>query len=295
MNRRDPSAGQQWLALLSPLLLLAVVQISCQFMPAEQPESVPIQSTSNSTATLSGPPTQTPAGTPPATATLVPPDPTVTPTVTDPPSLETLPPTGTVRPPAGRISFPYRYADAGNFGLQAGATITLTWEEAPLDADLYEFTIIPHQQDTPLVLGLDTDASDGVSIEWAVPERVSATMRGVAYFRDGQVSYSVWAREVYSGESPPEGICSISSASIGPLDLFREPTSSSDRSDRIAYLTPGVYAQVFGQTSTGWYRVDAQVAIDPVDGETATGIGWVSGQAGVELHGLCDDIPVVEP
>ena len=295
MIRRGSSAGRGWLALLSLLLVLAVVQIGCQFMPAEQPEPGPAQSMSNSTPTVPDPPVQTPAGKPPATTTLLPPDPTVTPTVHDPPSLETLLPTGTARQPAGQISFLYRYADAGNFVLQAGATITLTWEEAPLDADRYEFTLIPHHQDTPLVLGSDMDVSDGISIEWAVPERVSATMRGVAYFADGQVAYSAWAREVYSGESPPEGICSISSASIGPLDLFREPISSSDRSDRIAYLTPGVYAQVFGQTSTGWYRVDAQVAIDPVDGETAAGTGWVFGQAGVVLHGLCDDIPTVKP
>ena len=173
--------------------------------------------------------------------------------------------------------------------------MTLTWEEAPLAADRYEFTLISHNQDTPLVLGSDTDASDGVSIQWVVPERISATMRGIAHFPDGQVAYSAWARDVYSGESPPEGICSISSASIGPLDLFREPTASADRSDRMAYLTPGVYAQVFGQTGAGWYQVDAQFAIDPVDAETAVGIAWVSGQAGIALHGPCDDIPTVKP
>jgi hypothetical protein len=228
--------------------------------------------------------------TPPPTFTPETPPPTEVPT--EEPAADDPPPPLEILPPAGQVTFPYRYADAGNFSLQAGAIITLTWEEAPLGADRYEFTVIPHQQDTPLVLGVDMDDSDGVSIQWAVPEGVAASLKGVAYFSDGQVSYSAWAGEIYSGELPPEGICSMSSASIGPLDLFREPTTSSDR---LAYLTPGVYAQVFGQTGTGWYRVDAQEAIDPVDGGRATGVGWVFGQAGVELHGLCDDLPLVEP
>ena len=171
-------------------------------------------------------------------------------------------------------------------------TITLTWEEPPANANRYQFILVPHNQDTPLILGADADPSDGVNIEWTVPEDLAASLRGVAHFADGQVVSSNGVRYVYSGKSPPERVCSLSSATIGPLDLFREPTLTSES---FAYLMPGPYAQVLERTTDGWYRIDATVAVKPENGQPAAGAGWVSGQAGVHLHGSCDDIPMGEP
>jgi WD40 repeat protein len=188
------------------------------------------------------------------------------------------------------LTFPARYADAGNFALQAGVTITLTWHEAPPGADRYDFVVHPHDDEVDtLVIGSDTHPTNDVAIAWTVPENFGGELRAEAHFADGRVIYSTWAGDIYTGQTPPEGVCSLSSASIGVLDVFREP---SFESETFAYITPGPYAEVLERTAGGWYHVDASVAQSLDSQETVTGTGWVSREQGIYLYGSCDNVPL---
>lgn len=256
-------------------LFLLSVLAACGFLEIESTAALV------SPTTTSVPPTAIPL---PPTATSVPP--TTTPL---PPMATAIAPTATLLPPVGFITFPSRFGDAGNFALQAGATITLTWQEAPPGADRYEFIIYPHDWDTTLILGTDTDASDGVSIAWQAPEDLTAGLRSRAYFPDGQIIFSTWAGDIYTGQTPPEGVCSLSSASIGALDVFREPDLESEN---FAYITPGPYAEVLERTAGGWYYIDASVAESRGNQETIPETGWVYREQGIDLHGDCDNVPL---
>jgi hypothetical protein len=188
--------------------------------------------------------------------------------------------------PRGWVSFPYRYADAGNFSLQAGDMITMTWSDAPLGGDRYEFVTRPTGDSTAAtVIGSDRDPSDGVAITWSVPEQVSADLRAVAYLPGGRVLLSNWSA-IYSGSAPPEGVCTASSATIGALALFTGPEFGSGG---VGHIPPGTYAQVAERTDH-WYRVDASQS----DLEGMAQSGWVRAEDAV-LHGACDDVSFVYP
>ena len=55
--------------------------------------------------------------------------------------------------PAFFLVFPYISADAGNFALLAGETITFTWENAPTGADRYEFVLALLNKEPSLDVG----------------------------------------------------------------------------------------------------------------------------------------------
>ena len=119
----------------------------------------------------------------------------------------TLTPIGTdsVTPGAetfyGVIEYPYLHADAGNFQLQTGETITFTWKDAPPNAQRYDFVIDPLDGSQPIVLGIDDNASDGASIQWQVVPNISGALSGIAYYSDGQVLRSGVSGTIYSGPS----------------------------------------------------------------------------------------------
>jgi len=189
--------------------------------------------------------------------------------------------------PAGFIVFPYRFADAGNFILQAGEPITLTWQDPPEEAVRYEFTITPFDTGTPQTLGADSNRLDGVQIQWMVPELLGASLQGTAYFANGQVIYSNLVSGVFSGDAPPVGVCTLSAAKMGILPLFRNPASDSEP---FAYLTPVPYAQVYEHSLTGWYHIDATGAFDSATGEPVMGTGWVHEDQEIKLHGPCENL-----
>ena len=101
----------------------------------------------------------------------------------------------------GFIEFPYLNADAGNFQLQTGETITFAWEDAPADAERYDFMLYPLDGSQPIVLGMDTDASDGAAILWLVLPNISGELKGIAYYPDGRVLNSDISGTIYSGSS----------------------------------------------------------------------------------------------
>ena len=101
----------------------------------------------------------------------------------------------------GLIEFPYLHADAGNFQLQTGETITFAWKDAPADAEHYDFILYPLDGSRPIVLGMDTNASDGAALEWLVLPDLSGELKGLAYYPDGRVLPSGISGTIYSGSS----------------------------------------------------------------------------------------------
>ena len=202
------------------------------------------------------------------------------------------------------LVFPHITGDAGNFALLAGETITFTWENAPKGADKYEFTLAPLNKEPSLVLGIDSDDSDGVAVSWTIPEHIAAELRATAYFPDGQ-KIELYAPTIYSGDLPPVGVCSLI-ARNQPVEVYRLP----DRTAEIfALLYPTVYAQVLEIAPGSWYRIDASVAEEYTpprgvlpdtgsrtvavsqamhfDLSPASGDGWVNNDKGVLLIGSC--------
>ena len=99
----------------------------------------------------------------------------------------------------GVIEYPYLHADAGNFQLETGATITFTWRDAPPSAQRYDFVVEPLDGSLPIVLGIDTSSSDGVSIEWQVVPNLSGDLKGLAYYPDGTILESGLSGTIHTG------------------------------------------------------------------------------------------------
>lgn len=104
-------------------------------------------------------------------------------------------------PSYGFIEFPYLHVDAGNFQLQTGETITFAWKDAPIDAERYDFMLYPLDGSRPIVLGMDTNASDGAAIQWLVLPDLSGELKGLAYYPDGRILPSGISGTIYSGAS----------------------------------------------------------------------------------------------
>ena len=190
----------------------------------------------------------------------------------------------------GYFSYPSRYGDAGLVSLYPGRNITITWEEAPQAANQYDILFIFFDED-PILLGMDENDVDGVQVEWLVPELIGGTLVGIAYYDADQVIYSGWSHEIYSGELPPDGVCSLSSSNIGILEFYSTPDIDSAI---VAYLIPGEYAMVDAKTESGWFRVDASEATDPSTGESAEGAGWVGPEQYADIFGPCEDLELIE-
>jgi hypothetical protein len=122
-------------------------------------------------------------------------------TTSTPAPTEPLESSGTSETSYGFIEFPYLHADAGNFQLQTGETITFTWKDAPADAERYDFMLYPLDGSQPIVLGMDTNTSDGAAIQWLVLPDLSGELKGLAYYPDGRVLPSGISGTIYSG--PP--------------------------------------------------------------------------------------------
>ena len=203
------------------------------------------------------------------------------------------------------LVFSHISGDAGNFFLLAGETITLTWENAPTGADMYEFVLVPLNQEPSFVLGTDSDDFDGIAVSWTIPEHVAAELHATAYFPDDQNMELSFAPTVYSGEFPPAGVCSLI-ARHQPVEVYRLP----DRTAKIfALLHPAVYARVLETAPNGWYRIDASAAelympsrgmvpdtgfrnvsvsaVTNSDPSSASADGWVNSDKGILLTGSC--------
>ena len=198
----------------------------------------------------------------------------------------------------GYFSYPRRGGDAGLASVYPGRTITITWEEAPIGATRYDIFFAFFEED-PILIGTDEDASDGVQVEWTVPELIGGTLVGIAYYGDGRIVYSGWSHDIYSGKLPPEGVCTLSSGFprapwLYPGRRTNPELGPTPGETEYATLFPEEYALVIAKTEDGWYLLDTPPAEVGPSGEPATGIWWLSEVQDFDLIGPCDDLPVVE-
>ena len=191
----------------------------------------------------------------------------------------------------GHLQFPYNSADAGNFILQAGEEIVITWEGAPVGASLYEIRFIRSDTLEENQIMVSNHPTEGIVAAWLVPERVSGRLEGVAVYSDGREVRSGCCSQVFTGDLPPEGICSLLVHGIGVQNLYQGP---KEESLRIAGIAPGIYLEVLERTINGWYFVRADNVIDSGTSETASMTGWINGQENVGLHGPCEGVPISE-
>jgi hypothetical protein len=168
--------------------------------------------------------------------------------------------------------------------------MVVTWLDAPFGAQRYDFFLTREGDHTPVLLGTDSDASDGVSIQWLVPEHLSASLTAIAYFTDGSMVTSLPSFALHSGQALPDDVCTIRSTSIGVVDIYRGPSLNSES---FAYIIPGTFQPVLGRTPDGWYWIDAMGAYDMQSEEVASGTGWVSDRSPIGLFGPCADLPVL--
>jgi hypothetical protein len=191
----------------------------------------------------------------------------------------------------GHLEFPYIAADAGNFSLQAGEEMVITWLDPPFGAETYEIRFIRDDDYEEGLTMISSLPAGGIQAVWLVPERVSGRLEGVALFAGGGEVRSGCCAQVFTGELPPAGICSLRIHGIGVQNLYQE---ASDTSHRIAGIAPGLYLEVLGCTVDGWYFVQADQVITPSGSESVNLTGWMNGREQVSLHGPCEDIPFVE-
>jgi hypothetical protein len=212
--------------------------------------------------------------------------PTITATTTPKPSPTV--PSATPRYRAD-IRFSRSVADAGNYVLQAGETVKITWENAPAGAIRYEFHFIHTDDDADELIGEDYDDSQGVYIYWWVTDHLEGNLRVSAHFTDGQVISDFWGETIWSGSYPPQGVCSMNSASVGVVFVF--PSPSMDQNE-IAYLEPGSYAVVLERYSSGWYLISTSEVFFPPNQSEKPEHAWVHERESFFLHGPCDELPL---
>jgi hypothetical protein len=188
--------------------------------------------------------------------------------------------------------------DAGNYFPDAGSTITLTWNDPPMEAARYDFTILD-TSGMPVVIGTDDDATDGVSVQWLVPSNLTGyEVGGIAYTAEGQPAYFAYGGTVYSGEAPPQDICTLSNRTIGAIPVQLEPNPSAQV---FANLIAGQYVQVFEHRPDAWYRIDAsnleffnnttlicgESSTSPCRGYIDSRTGWIQAEEKVRFFGPC--------
>ena len=212
--------------------------------------------------------------------------PTITATITPTPS-PTIP-TATPRYRAD-ITFSRSVADAGNFALQAGETVLITWENPPAGALRYEFHFIHADDDTDELIGEDYDDSQGVYIYWWVPTHLEGNIKVAAYLPNGDIISDLWGGTIWSGSYPPQGVCSMSSASVGVVQVFPSPNMDQFQ---IGYLEPGSYARVLERYVNGWYHISTSDVFFPPNQSQRPELAWVHERESFFLHGPCDKLPL---
>jgi len=184
--------------------------------------------------------------------------------------------------------------DAGNYFIYAGKVIEVAWVDPPLSCEHYEFAY-SDASGNRVLLGADPDPSDGVSLEWEVPEQVRAEgLRGEAQC-EGIVVSSWETGFVSSGDLPPDGVCVVASSNIEALYVSNEP---SDSAQVFGVLASGDYARALERTQDGWYRIETtavELYFDAVelylDVSNIPASGWITERNGIELFGPCEGVP----
>ncbi len=87
--------------------------------------------------------------------------------------------------------------DGGWMVLQIGATVTLTWPEAPTQASYVEFFIAPSGTgSTPILIATDNSMLDGASVSWIVPPSLMGHLSATATMPDGRTTNTATLTQV---------------------------------------------------------------------------------------------------
>jgi len=187
----------------------------------------------------------------------------------------------------GRIDFPFKTGDAGNFVLQAGEVISFNWLDFPPDAAFYSIAIKTHEEGQLIIIGTDFDSSDGVIIDWNVEENISGSVVGFACFGNGACIGAEWSGEIYSGSLPPDQFCTVKLFNVGIVDIYSEPDKDSLV---IAHLIPGFYAQVYAILEDQWLWIDLTNLEYSSQEYSSLSRGYVPHQESLELFGPCNSL-----
>ena len=174
-------------------------------------------------------------------------------------------------------------ADAGNFFLLRGETITLRWDDAP--ASLYQVSFILIGQSGQSEIGQDTNPSDGITINWTVPAGLAGQIiaRG-RYFENANV---VSSYPVYVSSAPPSGQgCEIAPADPNGAVAY---TQADLNSPIFGTIPVGQYVEVLGRTLNGWYGFDPGIAQAGNTG--AARLRWLPLNTRLLYRGNCPDRP----
>jgi hypothetical protein len=197
--------------------------------------------------------------------------------------------TATLPSGVGHIYLSGAIGDAGYWFVFATSVVTLTWIDPPSTCNQYDFVISDSSSDWT-VIGTDLDPSDGILIEWQVPEHISyASLMGKALCEESSVIHSLELGILFSGDAPPEGVCVLISGTMGTPDLYLEPSLSSRP---FAFLKQGSFAPVLERTQDGWYRIDTIDSVSWDESQSMPEFGWITDIAGIKLFGPCDRVPV---
>jgi len=184
----------------------------------------------------------------------------------------------------GRIDFPFKTADAGNFVLQAGETILFNWLDFPADATFYTIAI---KGDQLIKIGTDFDSSDGVMLTWTVPENTFGELTGFACFDDGTCIGPNFSGRVGAGPLPPDQYCTVKLFWISVLDIYLDPDKDSPV---IAHFKPGFYTQVYSISEDQWLYIDLKNHERFSDEYSSISKGYIPQHNLLELFGPCDSI-----
>ena len=204
----------------------------------------------------------------------------------------------------GYLEMPYLFADAGMVAIEGDATLPLTWVDFPPEAVRY--TIISTYDQ--VVIGEDTDNSDGVQIQWDVPLGYSGALHGEAYDADGTligiahsppdvaavtIPPTPTIAELFEGTPPADDCIARQSLMMGDVYIF----DKLDLHNPIGNLSSNQGAVVVGQAarpSDGllFYRITLENA-QLNEGVTAE-LGWVVADY-MAIYEPCAEIPNILP
>jgi hypothetical protein len=161
----------------------------------------------------------------------------------------------------------------------------------PPGALQYEFFLAIHDSDEAMLLGMDDDTADGVSITWQVPEHLAAFVYAEAVMPDG-TRIRANGGDLYSGNAPPVDTCTLSYG-VTAFDVYGAPSGGSAP---VGHAVPGPFFPVVERTADGWYhiRITGNIFDYDTGQEIAEGHGWVylAAWQGMQLFGPCDDVPL---
>jgi LysM repeat protein len=174
-------------------------------------------------------------------------------------------------------------ADAGNFFLLRGETVTLRWDDAP--GSLYQVTFVLMGASGQNEIGQDTNPSDGISINWTVLPAL-AGHQIIAYGRYFENAKVVNSYPIYISSAPPSGQgCEIAPADPNGATAYTQADLNSPAFGTITVE----YVEVLGRALNGWYGFDPGIAQAGNTG--ASRLRWLPLDTRLLYRGNCPDRP----